>query len=40
MKFGLFGGAVANKSADTADSKGYDGFVDLIPSIYPSTNKD
>ena len=30
MKFGLFGGAVANKSADTADSKGYDGFVDLI----------
>ena len=30
MKFGLFGGAAANKSADTADSKGYDGFVDLI----------
>ena len=30
MKFGLFGGAVATKSADTADSKGYDGFVDLI----------
>ena len=30
MKFGLFGGAVANKSNDTVDSKGYDGFVDLI----------
>ena len=30
MKFGLFGGAVAKKKADTADSQGYDGFVDLI----------
>ena len=30
MKFGLFGGAVAKKGDETADSQGYDDFIERV----------
>ena len=30
MRFGLFGGAVAKRGGETADSQGYDGFINLV----------
>jgi len=30
MRFGLFGGAVAKRGDETADSQGYDGFIEIV----------